>query len=127
MASSTDWLSSGEVRTYIPPDAPMRAAENRTDGAGASSRSSQVTPAELRPAMIARLRARDTRLASRPRVTLEPFLSVDPKAVATRRTISGVRSTLPIPETPRSPNSPRAPRPSQMMDLVTIAPGSTVL
>jgi hypothetical protein len=59
-ASSTDWLSRGEVRTYMPPDAPIRAAENRTEGAGASSRSSQVTPVEFSPAMMARLRARDT-------------------------------------------------------------------
>jgi hypothetical protein len=111
----------------MPPEAPIRAAENRTEGAGASSRSSQVTPVELSPAMMARLRARDTRLVSRPRVTLDPFLRVEPKAVATRRTISGVRSTLPMPDTPCSSNSVRAPRPSQMMDLVTIAPGSTVL
>jgi hypothetical protein len=77
--------------------------------------------------MIARLRARDTRLASRPSVTVDPFLRVEPKAVATRTTISGVRSTLPMPVTPFSPNRLRAPRPSQMIDLVTIAPGSTVL
>src|SRR5215216_3563911 len=107
-ASSTDWLSLGEVRTYMPPEAPIRAAEKRTEGAGASSRSSQVTPVEFRPAIMARLRARDTRLVSRPRVTLDPFLRVEPKAVATRRTISGVRSTLPMPLTPSSPNSPRA-------------------
>src|SRR4029453_10508199 len=66
-ASSTDWLSLGEVRTYMPPAAPMRAAEKRTDGAGASSRSSQVTPVEFNPAMMARFRARDTRLACRAR------------------------------------------------------------
>jgi len=111
----------------MPPEAPARVAEKRTAGAGASSRSSQSTPVAFSPATRTRLSARDTLLASRASVTLDPFLRVEPNAIASLRASSGVTSMLARPVTPCSENKVRAPRPSQMIDLVTTAPGSTVL
>ena len=58
---------------------------------------------------------------------MEPFFSVVAYAIATWTASSGVMSTLAKPATPRRPNRLRAPRDSQMIDELTMAPGSTVL
>jgi hypothetical protein len=92
-----------------------------------SSRSMTWTPLRFKPAMIARLSARATRLVSRLVHTTEPFLSAVPYAIASRTATSDVMSTLARPRTPRRPNSVRAPLLSHTIDDVTNAPASTVL
>jgi hypothetical protein len=74
-----------------------------------------------------RLMMRAAVVASREATTTERFGRVLANAMARRTAVSGVMSTFTSPETPRSPNRARAPLDSQMMLLVTRAPGSTDL
>ena len=60
----------------MPPCARSERTWNRVTGTGATSRSSTLTPAALRPAMTARLSARAARLESRDVVTVLPFFRV---------------------------------------------------
>ena len=60
----------------MPPWARSDLTWKRVTGMGATSRSSTLTPAALRPAIIARFKARAARLESREMVTVEPFLRV---------------------------------------------------
>ena len=119
--------SSGASRTEIPPWARSLRTWKRVTGTVDSSRSITCTPLRFNPAMIARLRARATRLVSRLVHTTEPFFSTVPYAMARRTATSEVMSTLASPRTPRRPNSVRAPLLSHTIDDVTSAPASTVL
>ena len=96
-------------------------------GTVASSMSSTLIPARLRPPITARLRARAARLVSRLTVTTDPLRSDVPKAAASRTASSGVMSTLASPRTPRGENTDRVARLSHTIDELTTAPLSTVL
>ena len=124
---STASGSPGASRTVIPPRALPLRTWKRVRGTVASSTSSTFTPARLTPPMTARFSARATRLVSRLVVTVAPFLSAVPYAVATRIATSGVTSTLASPRIPRRPKRVRAPRLSHTIDELTTAPFSTVL
>ena len=99
----------------------------RVTGTEAISRSSTLMPDALSPAIIARLSMRAERDESRDVMTVEPFLSVVPHAIASLTASSGLMSTLARPATPSRPKRLRAPRLSQTIDELTTAPASTVL
>ena len=100
---------------------------NRVSGTLATSRSITLMPPAFRPAIIARFSMRAERLESRETTTVASFLSAVANASATLAASSGVASTLARPDTPPRPNSDRAPRDSQITEVFTTAPASTVL
>lgn len=77
--------------------------------------------------MIARFRTRAARLVSLDAVTVEPFSRVEAQAMASRRASSGPTSTFARPVTPWRPKRLLAPRDSRTMEVLTVAPISTVL
>ena len=86
-----------------------------------------LTPAELKPLIMARLMTLDIGSASRDVMTVLSLRNVVAYAMASLTPSSGVMSTLASPTTPSLPNSCEVPRDSQMMLLCTWAPESTVL
>ena len=64
---------------------------------------------------------------SREVVMVLPFSSVLAHAIDSRMTSSGLMSTLARPVMPRRPNRLRGPRDSHTIEVLTVAPASTVL
>ena len=70
---TTDWGSSWARRTVTPPALCSLRTPNRVTGTVATSRSSTLTPAALKPTISARLSTRAARLVSREAATVAPF------------------------------------------------------
>ena len=77
-------------------------------------RSATSTPVEETPEIIARLIIRHAGVPSRLATTRASRFSAVPNAAASRSAVSGVRSTLTIPETPSLPKTRVVPRDSQI-------------
>ena len=123
----TESGSSGLSRSVMPAETSAERQWNRVSGTLATSRSITLMPPAFSPAIIARFNMRAARLESRETTTVASFFSDVANASATFAASSGVASTFARPDTPPRPNRLRAPRDSQISDVLTTAPASTVL
>ena len=95
--------------------------------AGITWMSAAWTPVELTPARSARRMRRHEADAARLVTTRAPRSRAVPRAMPSRRAVSGVRSTSIRPEIPDTPTSREESRDSQMRLRSTTVPDSTSL
>src|ERR1700722_3053591 len=111
----------------MPAEQSLSSVANWVTATGNSRTSRALPPALTMPDTIARLIIRDERAWSRPTTTHAPFGSVAQNAAPSRAQNSGVSSTLMSPPSPYDENSPWRHSPAQMIDSLTVDPGSTLL